>query len=179
MRSVLRFTRIWLVSGALLAGFGLLDIRAQTFDDLLQQGYTVRHAVVPIYTGSPRRLAAQIRFDKTSTDYQRRGFFQIGAFPITVLEGVDFELPDEASLTNSLAHIHHWLKNGADMVELRRARLLIRGESTPRIEAGRVKILADRWELSGGVRSLSGGAETRAATATLWLNGKLDFPKTN
>jgi hypothetical protein len=143
---------------------------AQTLEKFLANGYSVQRAIIPLYTES-RDLYAKIHVEKTSVEYQRKGFFSIGALPIEVLDGVEIEIPNAEGLTNSLARIQHWLKAGARAVALRHARIDVTGEATPRLAADRVEISDNHWIVSGQVHICAGTNETRCAQATLWLAG--------
>ena len=82
---------------------------AQSVSDLLQQGVSVQRAVVPLYTTGSFKLSAVVRVDRAFMDYQHKGFFRIGLFPIGVLDGVTFEARDTADPFASLASVRHWL----------------------------------------------------------------------
>jgi hypothetical protein len=104
-------------------------------------------------------------------DYERRGFFRIGLFPVGVLEGVTFEPRDLSSPSGGLAAFRRWLGAGADKhVELHGVTLLL--SATNRLEAGTLRCLADgRWELRKGVHFISGANDLRAPVATLQWTG--------
>ena len=132
---------------------------------------SVRRAVVPLYTTGSFKLSAVVRVDRAYMDYERRGFFHIGLFPIGVLEGVTFEARDTADPLASLACVRHWLGTRAGQrIEMRGVKFLF--SPTNRLEAGLARCVAeDRWELLDGVHFVSGAGEVRAPRATLEMAG--------
>ena len=144
---------------------------AQTISDLLQSGVSVRHAVIPLYPAGSFKLSAVVRVDRVYIDYQRKGFFRIGLFPIVVLDDVTFETRDTADPYASLACVRHWLGTKAGQrIEMRRFKFLL--SPTNYLEAGLARCVAeDHWELRNGVRFVSGAGEVRASRATLEMAG--------
>ena len=151
--------------------FLLTNAGAQSVSDLLQQGVSVQRAVVPLYTAGSFKLAAVVRVDRAYMDYQHKGFFRIGLFPIGVLDGVTFEAQDAGDPLASLACVQHWLGTKAGQrIELRRVKFLF--SPTNRLEAGLARCVArDHWELLNGVRFVSGAGEVQAPRATLEMAG--------
>jgi hypothetical protein len=145
--------------------------KAQGVMDLLQEGLSVPHAVIPLYTDPPRKLAAVVRVDRARLDYQRKGFFRIGMFPIVKLEDVTFEARDTGDPSTSLACVRHWLGTRAGQrIDMRRVQFLF--SPTNRLEAGLARCVAeDRWELLEGVRFISGATEVRAPRGVLQMTG--------
>jgi hypothetical protein len=156
---------------ACLLCFLLTKAGAQSVSDLLQQGVSVRRAVVPLYTTGSFKLSAVVRVDRAFMDYQHKGFFRIGLFPIGVLEGVTFEARDTADPLASLACVRRWLGTKAGQrIEMRRVKFLF--SPTSRLEAGLARCVAgDRWELLNGVRFVSSAGEVQAPRATLEMAG--------
>ena len=156
---------------ACLLCFLLTKAGAQSVSDLLQLGVSVQRAVVPLYPTGSFKLSAVVRVDRAFMDYQHRGFFRIGLFPIGVLDGVTFEARDTADPLASLASVRHWLGTKAGQrIEMRRVKFLF--SPTNRLEAGLARCAAgNRWELLNGVRFVSGAGEVRAPRATLELAG--------
>ena len=144
---------------------------AQSVSDLLQQGVSAQRAVVPLYTTGSVKLSAVVRVDRAYLDYEHRGFFHIGMFPVGVLDGVTIEARDTADPLASLACLRHWLGTRAGQrIEMRRVRVVF--SPTNRVEAGRARCGAgDRWELLDGVRFVSGSGEIQAPRATLEMAG--------
>lgn len=149
----------------------LMKADAQTVSDLLQQGMSVQHAVVPLYNTGSFKLSAVVRVDRVFMDYQRKGFFRIGMFPIVVLEDVSFEARDSTDPFASLASVRHWLGTKAGQrIEMRRVKFVF--SPTSRVEAGLARCVAeDHWELLNGVRFVSGASEIRAPRGTLEMGG--------
>ena len=144
---------------------------AQGVADLLEQGVSVQRAVVPLYPTNSFKLSAIVRVDRVFMDYQHKGFFRIGLFPIGVLDGVTFEAQDKADPLASLASIRRWLATKAGQrIEMRRVKLLF--SPTNRVEAGLVRCATeDQWELLNGVRFVSGASEIRVPRAILQMAG--------
>jgi hypothetical protein len=144
---------------------------AQSVADLLQEGLSVSHAVIPLYTDPPRKLAAVVRVEQTHIDYERRGFFRIGLFPIVALEDVTIEVRDPADPPASLACVRRWFGTGAGKrIELRRVKFLFSPGN--RLEAGLARCVSeDHWELLNGVRFISGASEVRAPRGALDMAG--------
>ncbi|MGA2747791.1 MAG: hypothetical protein ABSG59_03365 [Verrucomicrobiota bacterium] len=145
--------------------------QAQTLAELLQNGYSLQHAVIPLYSETDRQLSTVVHVDKAFLDYQRKGFFRIGILPMGALEGVTFEVRNAASAPRTLHQLGRWLGGGdGSRVELRQVKFLYQTNS---LEAGRVQVRsADRWDLFDGVRMVCGGAERRASRATLEISGQ-------
>jgi hypothetical protein len=156
---------------ACLLCFVLTQAGAQSVTDLLQQGVSVRRAVVPLYTTGTFKLSAVVRVDRAYMEYQRKGFFRIGMFPVGVLDGVTFETRDTADPLASLASVRHWLGTKAGQrLEMRGVKFLF--SPTSRLEAGLARcVTQDHWELLNGVRFVSGAGEIRAAQAALEMGG--------
>jgi len=156
---------------ACLLCFLLTKAGGQSVSDLLQKGVSVQRAVVPLYTTGSFKLSAVVRVDRAFMDYQHRGFFHIGMFPIGVLDGVTFEARDTADPLASLACVRRWLGTKAGQrIEMRRVKFLF--SPTNRLEAGLARCVAeDHWELLNGVRFVSGAGEVQAPRATLEMAG--------
>jgi hypothetical protein len=154
-----------------LLSFLLTKAGAQGVSDLLQQGLSVQHAVVPLYTPGAFKLSAVVRVDSAFMDFQRRGFFRIGMFPIGVLDGVTFEARDAADPMAGLASFQRWLATKAGQrIEMRRIKLVL--STTNRLEAGLARSAGgDRWELLNGVHFVSGDREIQAPRGLLNLAG--------
>ncbi len=151
----------------------LLKAGGQTLSDLFQSGASLQGAVLPIYSSKTMKLTAIVRVDRTSTEYERRGFFRIGMWPIAVLDGVTYEATNSTSPADALANLHHWLgPSTSKRVELRRVKLIF--SPSIRLEAGAARCEADgHWELLNGVHFVSGAQDLRAAQGALQLAGPL------
>ena len=139
--------------------------RRRLWRSCCKAGYSLQHAVIPIYSETNRQLSTIIRVDKAYLDYERKGFFHIGILPMGALEGVTFEVRTPGSARQTLQEMGRWLGGGAgNRVELRQVKFVFQ---TNTLEAGRVQARSrDRWELLG-VRMVCDGAETRASRGTL------------
>ena len=149
----------------LLAGVMLLPARAQSISDWLNRGFGIDHTQFPLYGSSDQKLYSVVRVDRAFTDYEKKGFFHIGALPVLVLDGVAFEVKEPAPAAENLARLSAWLGvDAGKRVELRHVKFQASPTST--LEAGRLRFVArDRWELSQSVRFVSGTNEIRAEQA--------------
>jgi hypothetical protein len=154
-----------------LVFFLAIKADAQTVADLLQKGMSVQRAAVPLYNPGSFTLSAVVRVDRVFIDYQSKGFFRIGLFPIVVLENVTFEAQDTADPFGSLASVRRWLGTKAGQrVEMRGVKFIY--SPTNRVEAGLGRCVGeDHWELLNGVRFISGTNEILAPRATLKMAG--------
>jgi hypothetical protein len=149
----------------------LAQAEAQSVSEILQQGVSLQGAVIPLYNAGSSKPSAVVRVDRAYVDYQRKGFFHIGLFPIGVLDGVTFEAAKGATPTGSMSTVRRWLESkSGQRIELRRVTFLF--SKTNRLEAELARNAGgDRWELSKGVRLTSGGRTVQAATASFELAG--------
>jgi hypothetical protein len=159
-----------IVVGCLLC-FSLAGGDARNFSDLLQGGVSLRHAVIPLYTRGSARLSTVVRVGRAYLDYQRRGFFRIGMFPVVILDGVTIEAHDTNNPMASLADVQQWLAaKGGQRVEMRGVKFVFSAASF--VEAGLAQCRSeDHWDLLEGVHFVSGGGEGRAPRGTLVLTG--------
>lgn len=154
-----------------LAVFLFLPAHGQAVVDWMQAATGAQHLVIPRYSEADRSLYAVISVDKVHTEYEKHGFFRIGALPVAVLEGVTYEAKNPAVAAKNLARLPVWLGSEAGKhVELRGVKLV--ASPTSSLEGGRL-LFSDnnRWELADGVRLISGTNEIRAASATLQVAG--------
>ena len=154
-----------------LAACPLLPAHGQTVVDWMQAAHGAQHLTIPRYTEPDKTLYAVISVDKVYTEYEKRGFFHIGALPVAVLEGITYEVKDPALAAKNLARLRSWLGGDTgNRLELRGVKLV--ASPTSRLEGGRLLFLDnDRWQLTGGVRWVSGAGEVRAQSATLRVAG--------
>jgi hypothetical protein len=154
-----------------LAAFVFLPARGQAVMNWMQAARGARDLVIPRYSEPDKALYAVISVDKVYTEYEKKGFFRIGALPVAVLEGVTYEVKDPAPASKNLVRLRSWL--GADTgnhVELRGVKIV--ASPTSKLEGGRLLFLDnERWQLTGGVRLISGAVELRAESATFRVAG--------
>ena len=161
----------------LTAGISLLLLstgQAQLGSGFLSGNWKARNVVIPFYTGTEQQPSVVFRAERIYTDYQRKGFFRIGALPVGVMEGVTFEVRSIESLTNSLVQLHRWLgPQAAKRLELRRASIQIAQTATDCLQVGRVHVApGGKWELLDGVSYSAGTNQLRARSATLQVVGE-------
>jgi hypothetical protein len=116
--------------------------------------YRIQRAVLPIFSEPDLVLLGVLRVDAIYTDYQRRGFFRIGALPILVAEGVTFEFCQPGKAVEGLANLHHSLGRGGGrtVMELRKVSFRFSDEPSPRLQVQRVLVQANgQWELRKAV----------------------------
>ena len=103
MKMIVRMALCW------AAAFAFLPARGQTVVDWMQAARGAQHLAIPRYTEPDKTLYAVISVDKVYTEYEKRGFFRIGALPVAVLEGVTYEVKDPAPAAKNLARLRSWL----------------------------------------------------------------------
>jgi hypothetical protein len=150
---------------ALSAGF------AQQLHDVSFSNLKTKGVVIAIPSDNPFRPSAVVRLERTSTDYQRQGFFRIGLMPIAVFEGVTIEIQNAGSISNSLSSIHKcFCSKGSDRVELRRVKIF--WADTKSLAIGIVRIgQHGKWELSDGVELMGCGRKIKANHAVFQVLG--------
>jgi hypothetical protein len=134
----------------------------------------LRGGVFAFYCGDQQAPAALVRMDRAYTDYERKGFFRIGLFPVAVMEGVTFEICQPEAVANSLEQWHQWLgPSAANHMELRRGMFLVTAASTNRLEFTRARLGAQgSLELLDGVTFLFGTNQMRAMQGRLQIGGE-------
>jgi hypothetical protein len=154
-----------------LGCFLFLPASGQTVVDWMQAARGARHLTIPRYMEPDKTLYAVITVDKVFTEYEKHGFFRIGALPVAVLQGVTYEVKDAAPAAKNLARLRSWLGGETgNRLELREVKFV--ASPTNSLEGARLLFLDDdRWQLAGGVRLISGAGEVRAESATLMVAG--------
>ena len=149
------------------------SVQGQSAADLLAPGQPLKNATVPFYAGANHQLAMMARIERGHTEYEQHGFFQIGLWPIGVLEGVSFDLKEPSLATNSMARLQSWLEpHGGITIELHKASFQISSTTTNRLEAGRVRVTKTGvCELLDEVTLISGGQRVTAPRAVWQLTG--------
>jgi hypothetical protein len=140
--------------------------------DSRQQGKKVMAA---LYEGAELQPVAVFRAERIFGDYQRRGFFRIGALPLLVLDGLSIELHDPARLPNALTTLSerfNALRSAKKAVEGRDFRLSFAAEKAGGLRASRVRLeSATAWHLQEGTIQPAGGALIRFRQGTLTIAG--------
>jgi hypothetical protein len=115
----------------------------------------ITNAIVALRSEKATQPVAVIRASRVHTDYQRRGFFKIGALPVLVLDDLRLEIREPAALTNALQNFHLRLAKSASArqaVELRHASLFYTADPRRRLRAATVRIGSpNTWLLKDGV----------------------------
>jgi len=145
--------------------------QAQTAADILQRGYGLTNAAIPLYDPLTLRLSAVVRVQRVFLDHERRGFFHIGILPVEVFDGFGIELRDQTAAPAVLQQISRSVPYSArQQIVLRHFKLLYPGGA---LEADRVVIGdAGQWDLAEGVKlACSGREELRAGHGSLQTSG--------
>jgi hypothetical protein len=155
----------------------------------------MKNVEVPLYVGNDAQPAGVVRVGRVFTDYERRGFFRIGALPLLVLEGVTIELTRPEQAQAALVQARGWLGAGSPesasvstnggattsarpkveranrVLDCRNLTLVIPGSVTNVVRAGRARIAADgQLELTENVR-VEGLLPLQARQARLQMSG--------
>lgn len=87
-------------------------------------------------------MTVDIHASRVFQDFQRWGFFRIGALPLLVAENVRITVPSEQCLTNAFADLDGWRPPDSQFrrFELRNLEITMRGEDQPRLRAGSARI---------------------------------------
>jgi hypothetical protein len=147
---------------------------AQPGADFVVGGGGLEHGVITWYSDAEFTPSFEVRLEKAYTDYEAKGFFRIGVLPMAVLEGVSFKLEHPASVADTLAQMHQWLRTAAARrLELRRVSLLVSAPVTNLLYAGRARLAtAGTLELLDGVEFTLGTNHLRSACGRLQITGQ-------
>jgi hypothetical protein len=134
----------------------------------------LKGGVFVFYDAAGQEPSVLVRLGRAYTDYERRGFFRIGALPIGVMEGVTFEVYHPDSATNGLGQLHEWLEaSAAKRTEIRHLEFIWSAATTNRLEISRARFDGrGSLVLLDGVRFLSGANEMHAPGGSLQLTGE-------
>ncbi len=135
----------------------------------------VTNAIVALRSEKAAQPVAVVHASRVYTDYQRRGFFKIGALPVLVLDDLKLEIREPAALTNALQNFHLRFAKSASArqaVELRRASLFYATDPRRRLRATTVRIESpDTWLLKDGVFERPGLAPIAFQDGRLTVGG--------
>jgi hypothetical protein len=135
----------------------------------------VRNAVAPIYLEARPEPAAILRADRVATEYQRRGFFRIGALPMLVMDGLSLEFLDSNRFSNVLSSASARLSGAGEMkkpVEGRNLRVWFAPDTERRLTAQRVRLENGfTWRLHDGGIIQNGAVVIPFSEATLAVAG--------
>lgn len=124
-----------------------------------------------IYFGNQAQPCATLRTAWLHKDFERRGFFRIGLFPLIAMETFQLDIPNPGSAAYGFAQIQSLLKTaaGGSRIELRNVRVSV---GTARVVCGRVRFAANGdWELLDGVSLHNEAKETHAAKGIFHASG--------
>jgi len=143
----------------------------------------LKRVTVPIFVSGETQAVAALRMKRVFKDYERKGFFRIGALPLLVGEEVRVEILKPAGGVGLFSQSQEWVGSHSQSVpiEWRRMVLTVPGEAKPRLEAGRVRLRsAGCWELLEGVTLRNENGETKLRQASLHVTpdgiGEVEIP---
>lgn len=129
---------------------------------------------LPLYAPGSVEPSVLVKIDRVHKDYQRQGFFRIGALPILAADTVVVRVADTNHAMGLLAKLDVRLQQtgAAKAIEWRRVSFLFREETTARLQARRMRVApGEILELfDGQVRTSTN--EVRFARARLHLSGE-------
>jgi hypothetical protein len=105
-------------------------------------GITAQGVDIAEFGPTDSSLVAKIHADRFFTDYEHHGFFRIGLLPVAVVENVKIQIYSVEGLTNALFAMRQWHRSSAGVrrLELRNLKVVIAGETRPRLLASRARI---------------------------------------
>jgi hypothetical protein len=129
----------------------------------------------PFYAPGGSEPAVLVQIDRVHKDYQRRGFFRIGALPMLAAEAVTVRIAQPEHALTALGKLDARLRQTGQVkaVEWRAVSFIFGSEFTPRLHAGRMRLSRGAtWELLDGVRVNSSTNEVRFSRAVLHVAGE-------
>jgi len=129
----------------------------------------------PFYAPGGSEPAVLIHVERVHKDYQRRGFFRIGALPMVAADTVTVRIAQPDHALTALAKFDARLRQTGQVkaVEWRQVDFIFGSESTPRLRAARMQVSRGQtWELLDGVRLSTSTNEIRFARAVLHVAGE-------
>lgn len=146
----------------------------QSASDLLYGRLKANGIITAFYDGSNSAPAIVFRANKIYTDYERIGFFRIGALPIVVIEDLTIELQCPEYITRITTNMHSWIgEQAANHLEVRKIKILVSNGTTNYLRSGRAKFLPDySCEFLDGVVVCAGNIQMSAPAAKLQISNK-------
>jgi hypothetical protein len=130
---------------------------------------------VPVYVKLNPEPVAVFRAERISDDFQTKGFFRIGALPLTVVEDLSIELRDPSRLPAALSALGgRFALNDPSKraVEGRNFTLSFSGEKHGRLQARCVRMEGPtEWTMEEGSVSLPNAAPAHCPRGVLVLDG--------
>jgi len=135
----------------------------------------ITNVEVPVYVKLNSEPLAVFRAERILDDYQTKGFFRIGALPLTVAQDLSIELKDPFQLPVALSALggRFALKDaGKRTVEGRNFTLSFSGEKHGRLQARCVRMEGPtEWSMEEGSVSLPSAAPAHFHRGALVLDG--------
>jgi hypothetical protein len=133
------------------------------------------NAVMPVYLGVQTEPAVVLRVERIHRDYQKKGFFRIGALPVLALEKLSVEVREPERLTSALVHMDRRLtfsRQARQGVEARGFVLTFPGKEAGQVRARLVRFeSADTWQLVEGAVERPGEPPQSFSQAHLAITG--------
>lgn len=151
----------------LMVAIFALNGAAALLNEFFQHGANVARVEIPIYLQTEHNSAATkfeaagaIQIEKFGKDFQRRGFFRIGAMPLLVLDGLTIEILDvcraDEALVKANENLRARMKSSAS-VEGRRFTLVFSNGQKATVKAAVMRFLSEeQWTLENGVVETEG-----------------------
>ena len=167
----------WRTTGILAAGLGVfsLDVNSQFMPGLVRQDTIASNVVCTVYDPGDVNPCLRVQAGECFTDYQRKGFFRIGALPVGVLQDLKIRVIQSGPVTNRLARLGDWLSaQAAQRLEFRGLEIQVAtGDCSNTLECGSGRIRRDgRWELTTKVRFYSATNLWEAERGVLQVAGQ-------
>jgi len=115
-----------------------------------------KDVTIPIYVPHETQPVLALQIGNVFTEYERKGFFRIGALPKLVCDHVRLDLRQPKLAGIALKQAARELNPGPNhtLIEWRAFSLACSNEVTPRLRATRVCMTSmNNWELQGDVRA--------------------------
>ncbi len=131
-------------------------------------------ATICEYNSQDLSPVVEIHAANLFTDYERWGFFRIGALPMLVADHVQVKIQSAAYLANALAGLKSWHQaaSASRGFEMRDLEIRLRGEKDARLRAVRARVGHDgAINLSGVTFRDAGGEQISIPKATLQIAG--------
>jgi hypothetical protein len=131
-----------------------------------------RNVVVPLFTTNRPQPFAFVKAGRVYEDFQRAGFFRIGALPVLALDDIHIRVPDPADAALALSKATAALDPRVDLrrvLDGRGVEILVGTDPRTQIRARRLRVLdAATWQLDDVV--VARGDEAPTALSRGWLH---------
>ena len=136
---------------------------------------SIRDAKIALRSKSESEPIAILKAERIFSDYQRRGFFRIGALPLLVFDRLNVELGDPGKLLASLAAVSNYFAvtaNAKRTVEGREFSIAFATQPNNRLQAHYIRLGSGAtWILQDGRIDQPGMTPIRFRQATFVVSG--------